>query len=113
MTATSWQQGVEQQKLRLRYDVELPGGISPDLLMPTLYEGARTRRPFPDVSQDETFHFHQVTPEGEGYLLRLSVIYDYDYHAMYDQCETDQVVLFCDPTTGEARIEEWRGRRDP
>lgn|GEM_PF-6187271 len=111
MSTPTWQEALAQNKLRLRYDVELPPTVGVDRVMPSLYAAARALRAYPDVSQDETYHFHEVERLGNGVRLRLSVVYDYDFHAMYDQCESDQVVLFCATADETVQIEEWSGRR--
>ena len=107
MKEYSWKEAYDIKKLRISWKCSCPDVVDVNKLMELLYTQARSRRPAPQVSQDECFSFRTHVEDNDGYRFSIVYNYDYDYHSMYDQSEKDIITVFYSIKREVFVIESW------
>ena len=107
MSVDSWQEAIQNKKLRIEWKCEHPENMDMDALMTVLYAAARQRRPAPSTSQDECFLFSSLLKENNTYQILIVYTYDYDFHAMYDQAESELLAVTYFLDTQKVTISLW------
>ena len=108
MIDSSWEDAIQKGKLRIDWKFECPDDVDTHILMRTLYNEARQQRPAPNTSQDEHFVFLSLQREGNTYRFKITYIYDYDFHSMYDLSQEEQIILIYAPLTPIVILLDWK-----